>query len=62
MPSVAVVVIGGASLTGGKGMYTGTVAGALILTIINNLLVMLNTDEADRFITNGLILIVLFAI
>jgi ribose transport system permease protein len=62
MPSVAAVVIGGASLAGGKGTYTGTVAGALILTIINNLLVMLNTDEAGRFITNGIILIVLFAV
>jgi ribose transport system permease protein len=62
MPSVAAVVIGGSSLAGGKGSYTGTVAGAIILTIINNLLVMLNTNEAGRFITNGIILIALFAV
>lgn len=62
MPSVAAVVIGGTSLAGGKGSYTGTVIGAIILTIINSLLVMLDTDEAGRFMMNGLILIVLLAI
>jgi ribose transport system permease protein len=62
MPSVAVVVIGGTSLAGGKGSYSGTVAGAVILTIINSLLVMVNTDEAGRFILNGFLLIILLAI
>lgn len=62
MPSVAAVVIGGTSLAGGRGGYGGTAAGAVILTIINNLLIMLETNEAGRFITNGVILLVLFAV
>jgi len=62
MPSVAVVVIGGTSLAGGKGSYSGTVAGAVILTIINSLLVMVNTNEAGRFMMNGFLLIILLAI
>lgn len=62
MPSVAAVVIGGTSLAGGKGSYLGTVAGAVILTIINSLLVMVNTDEAGRFMLNGLLLIILLAV
>lgn len=62
MPSVAAVVIGGTSLAGGKGSYLGTVAGAVILTIINSLLVMADTDEAGRFMMNGLLLIVLLAV
>ena len=62
MPSVAAVVIGGTSLAGGKGSYNGTVIGAIILTIITSLLVMLDTDEAGRFMMNGMILIVLLAI
>lgn len=62
MPSVAAVVIGGTLLSGGKGNYTGTVVGAIILTIVDSLLVMLDTDEARRFIMNGVILVVLLAV
>lgn len=62
MPSVAAVVIGGASVAGGKGNYTGTVVGAIILTIITNLLVMVDTDEAGRFMMNGVILLALLII
>ncbi|MEA5002579.1 MAG: ABC transporter permease [Christensenella sp.] len=62
MPSVAAVVIGGTLLSGGKGSYNGTVVGAIILTIVDSLLVMLDTDEAGRFIMNGVILVVLLAI
>lgn len=62
MPSVAAVVIGGTSLAGGKGSYNGTVVGAIILTIITSVLVMLDTDEAGRFMMNGIILMVLLAI
>ncbi len=62
MPSVAAVVIGGTSLAGGKGTYNGTVIGAIILTIIDSLLVMLDTNEAGRFVMNGILLVVLLAI
>jgi ribose transport system permease protein len=62
MPSVAAVVIGGTSLAGGKGTYNGTVIGAVILTIIDSLLVMLDTDEAGRFVMNGILLVVLLAV
>jgi ribose transport system permease protein len=61
MPSVAAVVIGGTSLAGGRGNYLGTVAGAIILTMINSQLVMLDTGEAGRFIMNGIVLLVLLA-
>lgn len=62
MPSVAAVVIGGTSLAGGRGTYNGTVIGAVILTIIDSLLVMLDTNEAGRFVMNGVLLIVLLAV
>jgi ribose transport system permease protein len=62
MPSIAAVVIGGTLLSGGKGNYVGTVIGAIILTIVESLLVMLDTDEAGRFIMNGVILLILLAI
>jgi ribose transport system permease protein len=62
MPSVAAVVIGGTSLAGGRGTYLGTAAGAIILTLINSQLVMLDTGEAGRFIMNGIILLALLAV
>jgi ribose transport system permease protein len=61
MPSIAAIVIGGTSLAGGKGSYLGTMVGALVLTLLNNLLVLLQTDEAGRQVVNGIVLIVLLA-
>ncbi|BCV20649.1 ABC transporter permease [Moorella sp. Hama-1] len=62
LPSVAAVVIGGTSLAGGEGSYTGTVLGSVILTALASLLVVLHTDEAGRQIINGLVLILLLAL
>lgn len=62
MPSVAAVVIGGTSVAGGKGDYTGTVAGTIILTIVSSLLVMMDMNEAGKFMMNGIILLVLLVI
>lgn len=61
MPSIAALVIGGTSMNGGKGSYVGTMVGALVLTLLSSLLVLMQTDEAGRQIANGLVLIVLLA-
>ncbi len=62
MMSVAAVVIGGASLSGGKGSYIGTLFGALIFTLLTNLLITLGFNTALRYIVSGLVLVVvLFA-
>jgi ribose transport system permease protein len=55
--SVAAVVVGGASILGGKGIYAGTVAGAAILTLLTNLLDILNLKQgALEMIYGGVIL------
>lgn len=61
MPSVAAVVIGGVSLEGGKGKYTGVLAGAVILTTLGSILVSLKMGEGGRQIVYGLVLLVLLA-
>ena len=61
-PSVAAVVIGGTSIFGGFGGYTGTILGALILTLLDSLLVILNASQAARQILYGLIVLALAAI
>ena len=46
LPSVAAVVIGGTSIFGGVGGYAGTILGALILTVLDSLLTILNASQA----------------
>ena len=62
LPSVAAVVIGGTSIFGGFGGYTGTILGALILTLLDSLLVILDASQAARQILYGLIVLALAAI
>ena len=56
------MVIGGTAMEGGRGSYTGTVVGALVLTLLNSLLVLLETDEAGRQMANGIVLIAVLAV
>jgi ribose transport system permease protein len=55
--SIAAVVIGGASLTGGRGSILGTVIGVLLIGTLNNGLMMLGLQIFYRFIAIGIILI-----
>lgn len=45
LDAIAAVVIGGTSMSGGRGTVLGTVAGAIILGIINNMLNQVNMAE-----------------
>lgn len=45
MNAIAAVVVGGTSMSGGKGSILGTVLGVLIIGIMNNLLVLLSVDS-----------------
>lgn len=53
LPSVAAAVIGGTSIFGGRGGYSGTIVGALILTVIASILSSLGYPEAVRQILFG---------
>lgn len=58
-PSIAAVVVGGTVLAGGKGSYWGTMAGALVLQVIDSLLLALGVQEAFQLIILGAILLLL---
>ena len=62
LPSVAAVVIGGTSIFGGIGGYSGTILGALILTVLDSLLIILDAEQSVRQIVYGLIILALAAI
>lgn len=61
LPSVAAVVIGGTTLAGGVGGYTGTAIGAVVLTVLDSILVTLRMGAAGRAIVNGVVLLVLLS-
>ena len=61
LPSVAAVIIGGTSIFGGRGGYSGTVVGALILTVLNSILTLLDVPESVRQILYGAIILILAA-
>ena len=59
LPSVAAVVIGGTSIMGGIGSYTGTIMGTLILTVLSYLLATINSSEAVKQMIYGAIVLAL---
>lgn len=61
-PSIAAVVVGGTVLAGGRGSYVGTMAGALVLTMIDSLLRALQIHEAYQLIVFGGILVALLSV
>jgi ribose transport system permease protein len=61
LPSVAAVVVGGTLLAGGVGSYFGTMAGALVLTLLTSLLTALELPESARLIVYGATLLLLLS-
>ncbi len=56
--SIAAVVIGGASILGGRGTYWGTVAGAIFLIVVQAFVFEFNVPEATRSIASGVVILV----
>ncbi|ACT93344.1 Monosaccharide-transporting ATPase [Dyadobacter fermentans DSM 18053] len=57
LDSIAAVVIGGTSLSGGRGSILGTVLGALIIGVLNNGLVLLNVSPFWQQVVKGLVIL-----
>ena len=61
LPSIAAVIIGGTSIFGGRGGYSGSIVGALILTVLDGLLTLLDSPEPIKQILYGAIIFALAA-
>ena len=57
LDSIAAVVIGGTSLSGGRGSVIGTVQGALIIGVLNNGLVLLNVSPFWQQVIKGAVIL-----
>ena len=62
LQSVAAVIIGGTSIAGGRGKFLGTVLGAVLLGVINNVLIVSNVDPLWQMAVQGLVIVVAGAV
>ncbi len=62
LSAIAVVVVGGTPLTGGKSSLIGTLLGSLLVAMINNGLNLLNVSVLYQQVTIGLLLLITLAL
>jgi ribose transport system permease protein len=60
--AITAVILGGASLSGGRGSVLGTVLGVLIIGVVNDGIVLLNVESFYQDVVRGLLLIIAVAI
>lgn len=58
MDAIAAVVIGGTAMSGGKGYLASTLAGVLIMTIMNNILNLIGADPNLQMLIKGVVILV----
>jgi ribose transport system permease protein len=59
LPAIAAVVLGGTSILGGRGSYLGTVAGVMLITLLQSILSVMQMPEFGRQIIYGTVIIVM---
>jgi ribose transport system permease protein len=57
LPSIAAVVLGGTNILGGRGTYLGTVAGVILITLLQSILSVMQMQEWGRQVIYGLVII-----
>ncbi|MET0345850.1 MAG: ABC transporter permease, partial [Casimicrobiaceae bacterium] len=62
LPAIAAVVLGGTSILGGRGSYLGTVAGVILVTLLQSILSVMQMEEFGRHVTYGLVIIAMLLI
>lgn len=59
LPAIAAVVLGGTSILGGRGSYLGTIAGVLLITLLQSILSVMQMPEFGRQILYGVVIILM---
>jgi len=59
LPAIAAVVIGGTSILGGSGGYVGTIAGAITVVLLQNVLQIVGIQPAGQQILYGVIILIM---
>lgn len=62
LPAIAAVVLGGTSILGGRGTYLGTVAGVILITLLQSILSIVQMPEAGRQVIYGVVIIAMLLV
>ncbi|BDF57524.1 ABC transporter permease [Christensenellaceae bacterium] len=62
MDVLAAVIMGGTAFSGGRGSIIGTVVGALLISTINNALILFGLEPAQQMVVSGAVIIVAVAL
>jgi ribose transport system permease protein len=62
LPAIAAVVLGGTSILGGRGNYLGTVAGVILITLLQSILSVMQIEEYGRHILYGTVIIAMLLV
>lgn len=62
LPAIATVVLGGTSILGGRGTYLGTVAGVILITLLESILSVMQIADSARQIIYGSMVIVMMLV
>ncbi|MGJ4949794.1 ABC transporter permease [Bradyrhizobium sp. HKCCYLS20291] len=62
LPSIAAVVLGGTHILGGRGSYLGTIAGVILITLLQSILSVMQISEAGRQLIYGAVIILMLLI
>jgi len=57
LPAIAAVVLGGTAILGGRGNYLGTVAGVILITLLQSILSVMQIEEFGRHVIYGVVII-----
>jgi ribose transport system permease protein len=62
LPAIAAVVLGGTNILGGRGTYLGTIAGVVLITLLQSILSVMQMEEAFRQVIYGVVIIVMLLV
>ena len=56
------MVLGGTSILGGRGNYLGTVAGVILITLLQSILSVMQIEEYGRHVIYGVVIITMLLV
>jgi ribose transport system permease protein len=62
LPAIAAVVLGGTRILGGRGTLPGTIAGVILITLLQSILSVVQMPEAGRQIIYGIVIVVMLLV
>jgi ribose transport system permease protein len=62
LPAIAAVVLGGTSILGGRGNYLGTIAGVILITLLESILSVMQISYSARQIIYGAMIVAMMLV